>query len=135
MFLHFIESDEYKYAFLEIAHLAAKADGFVSRNEEGALRSFMAEMNMEDAGIEFSANRSLEQILGGIDDPRVKQIYFLEILMLAFSDGNFNDDEKQIVKDMKRLIGVTDEAYAACKNWVERLDKLKVEGLKLILEP
>lgn len=135
MFLHFLETDTYKTAFLELAYIAAKADGFVTRNEEGALRSFMAEMSMSEEDLAFGSRRSVEEILNGIDDSRVKRIYFLEILMLVYSDGNFNDDEKEIVTDMKRLIGVSDDAYAAYKHWVERLGKLKVEGLQLILEP
>jgi DnaJ-domain-containing protein 1 len=56
-------------------------------------------------------------------------------LLLIFADGDYNDDEKQVTRDMKRLFGYSDETYETFKNWVIRMDQLKIEGVKLILNP
>lgn len=133
MFLHFLQETEHKLAFLELAHLVANADGFVNRKEQGYIRSYMDEMDISREGVDFPAPRELADIIGGIKDEQVKNIFFAEILLLIFADGDYNDDEKQLVQDMKQLLGFTDETYEAFKSWVVRMDKLRIEGMKLIL--
>ncbi|WP_424765593.1 TerB family tellurite resistance protein [Paenibacillus sp. sgz302251] len=135
MFLHFLQTKEHKEAFLELAHLVANADGFVNRKERGYLRSIMDEMELQQSGYAFSSERELKDIVGGIQDDAIKNIFFIEILLLIFADGDYNDDEKQIVMDIKRLFGYTDDIYEAFKGWVIRMDKLKIEGTNLILDP
>ncbi|UVI27934.1 TerB family tellurite resistance protein [Paenibacillus spongiae] len=134
MFLHFLQAKEDKEAFLELAHVVAKADGFVSNKEQGYLRSFMAEMNLRESDyIGFSKARDLPEIIADLKVEQVKNIFFVEILLLIFADGDYNEEEKQIVMDLKRLFGLSDETYEAFKDWVIRMDKLKIEGVKLIM--
>ncbi|WP_028610806.1 hypothetical protein [Paenibacillus harenae] len=134
MFLHFLQSKEHKLAFLELAHVVARADGFVNRKEEQYLKSFMDEMGMTQSEIALSADRQLSDIIGGLKDEQVKNIFFAEILLLIFADGDYNDEEKQIARELKRQFGFSDEAYESFKDWVIRMDTLKIEGLKLILD-
>lgn len=131
MFLHLLDSQDHKRAFLEIAHLAAAADGYVNHNENKFLRTYLAEMNIQKA--HFNADRKLPDILAGIEDTRVKYLIFMEILLLVYSDGDFNDDERLIVTEMRQIIGISDDFYASLKDWVIRVGDLRVEGLKLIL--
>lgn len=135
MFLRFLHSLEHKEAFLELAHLAANADGYVSRSERGSLRSYMDEMNMLGAVPLFPKRRELAEIIGDLKDEQVKNIFFVEILMLIFSDGDYNDEEKQIVNRMAELFGFSDETCEKFKEWVVRMDRLKIEGVGLILDP
>ncbi|WP_409340722.1 TerB family tellurite resistance protein [Paenibacillus sp. MBLB4367] len=135
MFLHFLQTKEHKEAFLELAHLVAEADGFVNRKERGYLQTYMDEMNMQQPEREFAPERRLADIVGGLKDEQVKNIFFAEILLLIFADGDYNDEEKQIIKDIKQLFGFSDETYEAFKSWVVRMDQLKIEGIKLILDP
>lgn len=135
MFLHFLQSKEHKLAFIELAHIVAGADGFVSGNEMRFLRSLMNEMGLEDGDNLISSRRELSDIIGGIQDEQVKNIFMMEVLLLVFSDGDYSDDEKQVVMDMKRLFGFSDETYEVLKNWVIRYDQIKVEGVKLMLNP
>ncbi|MBW7477573.1 TerB family tellurite resistance protein [Paenibacillus oenotherae] len=135
MFLHFLQKKEHKEAFLEIAHLVAKADGFVHRKEQGYLRAYRDEMKMPESDYEFTGERELADIIGDLKEDQVKNIFFAEILLLTFADGDYNDAEKQITQEMKRLFGFTDETYGVFKDWVIRMDKLKIEGMRLILDP
>lgn len=135
MFLHFLQTKEHKEAFLELAYVVAKADGFVNRKESGYLRSYMDEMDMQQSDYTFTSERELSAIIGGIKDEQVKNIFFAEILLLIFADGDYNDEEKQIARDLKRIFGFTDSTYESLKNWVIRMDQLKIEGIKLILDP
>lgn len=135
MFLHFLQTKEQKEAFLELAHLAANADGFIHKKEQGFLQSYMQEMDMQQTVISFSSEKQLADILGNINDDHVKKIFFAEILLLIFADGDYNDDEKELTKDMKELLNLDEETCESIKNWVIRMDQLKIEGLKLILNP
>ncbi|OMF38419.1 hypothetical protein BK133_02545 [Paenibacillus sp. FSL H8-0548] len=133
MFLHFLQSKEHKVAFLELAYLVANADGFVHKKERGYLQSYMEEMEIQQTETSFSSEKHLSDIIGNLKDEHVKHIFFAEILLLIFVDGDYNDDEKKIAMEMKQQFGFSDETYEAFKDWVIRMDQLKIEGLKLIL--
>ncbi|MFD0959618.1 TerB family tellurite resistance protein [Paenibacillus chungangensis] len=133
MFLHFLEQQAHQQAFLEIAHLAAKADGNVNWKERGKLRSYIEEMGLLDEDINLSNTRSLVEVLSVVQDKRVQKIMLIEILMLLYTDGDYNDEEKEIVTEMKELFGFSDETFESMRAWVIAMDKLKVEGIKLIL--
>lgn len=133
MFLHFLQSKEHKLAFLELAHLVANADGYVHKKEQGYLQSYMNEMEINPSEVTFSSEKQLSDIVAGLNDDHLKNIFFAEILLLIFADGDYNDDEKKLTKDMKQQFGLSDETYETIKNWVIRMDQLKIEGLKLIL--
>lgn len=135
MFLHFLHQKEHKEAFLELAHLVAKADGFLHRKEKGYLRSYWDELELSEADYQFDTVRSLSDIIGDLKDEQVKNIFMVEILLLTFADGDYNDAEKQVTREMKELFGFSDETYETYKNWVIRMDKLKIEGIRLILDP
>lgn len=129
MFLHFLQQKEHKEAFLELANIVANADGFVNLKERGGLRMIAAELGLPAA----ATSRSLADILGCVQDEHVRHIFLVEMLLLCFADGDYNDDEKELIMEMKRLFGISEEKYEAIKEWVIRMDKLKIEGVKLIL--
>ncbi|MDQ0057911.1 tellurite resistance TerB family protein [Paenibacillus harenae] len=135
MFLHFLQTQEHKEAFLELAHVVANADGFVNRREKEYLRTYLSEMDMQPYKLQTIKARPLADIIGDLKDEPTKNIFFAEILLLIFADGDYNDEEKQIVRDMQKLFGFSDETYEVFKDWVIRVDQLKVEGMKLILNP
>jgi tellurite resistance protein len=107
----------------------------VNKKERGFLQAYKDEMDIGQMDISFSSEKQLSDIIGDLKDEHVKNIFFAEILLLIFADGDYNDDEKQVTRDMKRLFGYSDETYETFKNWVIRMDQLKIEGVKLILNP
>ncbi|QYR19180.1 TerB family tellurite resistance protein [Paenibacillus sp. sptzw28] len=135
MFLHFLQSKEHKLKFLKLANFVASTDGFVNWKERGYIRSFVNEMDLQETDMLYSPKSDLSEIIGDLKDQQVKNIFFAEILLLIFVDGDYNDDEKQIVKDIKQLFGFSDATYETFRNWVIRMDKLKIEGMSLILDP
>lgn len=131
MFLHFLQQREHKEAFLELANIVANADGFVNLKEKGGLRMIAAELDLPVAA---ATSRTIADLLGCVQDERVQHIFIVEILLLCYADGDFNDDEKAVIMEMKRRFDISDEKYEAFKQWVIHLDKLKIEGVKLILD-
>ncbi|MGO4542788.1 TerB family tellurite resistance protein, partial [Paenibacillus sp. 2TAB19] len=100
-----MQTKEHKEAFLELAHVVANADGFVNRREKEYLRTYLGEMDMQPNKLQSIKARPLADIIGGLNDEPIKNIFFAEILLLIFADGDYNDEEKQIVRDMQQLFG------------------------------
>lgn len=133
MFLQFIEEREHKEAFLELAHRIAKSDGFVHRNEMNYIRSWMLELGLEDWEPSADSALATADLIGNLPSEQLKRIFLIETLLLIFADGAYNDEEKRIAADMQRLFGYDDETFAKFSEWVERMSKLKIDGMKLIL--
>ena len=133
MFLHFITEREHKEAFLELAHRIASSDGFVNRNEWNYIQGWKHELGLD--GWEPSADASLStaDLVGNLKDDRLKHIFLAETLLLIFADGNYNDEEKRIAGEMQLLFGYDDGTFGKFRSWVEKMNALKVEGMKLIL--
>ncbi|MDF2834771.1 MAG: hypothetical protein K0Q63_411 [Paenibacillus sp.] len=133
MFLQFIEEREHKEAFLELAHRIAKSDGFVNRNELAYLKGWMLELGLEDWQPSADGGLTTADLIGNLRDERLKRIFLAEMLLLIYADGNFNDDEKAISDEMQRLFGCDADSFDKFRSWVEGMNKLKVEGMKLVL--
>ncbi|MBB3110249.1 tellurite resistance protein [Paenibacillus phyllosphaerae] len=133
MFLHFLQEKAHKLAFLELAHLIANADGFVNRKEQLSLKTYMGEMDLPDTFFAVGQPREIGAIIGELQDEQVKHIIFLEILLLIFADGDYNENERSMLSELKHHFGVSEETYDVFKDWVIRMDQLKIEGMKLIL--
>ena len=135
LFLHLLQSPEHKIAFLQLAHIVAKADGFVARNERGYLRAFMEEMEIYELEAPLEEDLPLEALAERVRDEQARNIFIAEILLLVFADGRYDEKERRIVADLKRAFGYSEAGYEAIKDWVIRMDRLRTEGVKLILDP
>lgn len=136
MYLHLLHNPEHKLAFLRLAQMIAGADGFVARNERSYLRSFADELGVTDTS-SWSADEGadLETLLGGIKDEQVKNVFVAELMLLVFADGSFSEHEVKILDNVKRIFGYSDETFERFKDWAIRMDRLRTEGVKLILDP
>jgi len=132
LFLHFLQGREQREIFMELAHAVANADGFVSGNEKRYLQSVGFELGLEDLRI-VKPTRELKEVLSEITDRQVQQLFFLEILLLAYADGDYCDEEKQIVMDMKEAFGISEETYEEFREWAISYDRLRAQGMQLIL--
>lgn len=135
MYLHLLQYPEHKIAFMRLARLLAGADGFVARNERSYLRAFMDELGMaektETAAVEPV---EIETWLKGVQDDLVKRVFLAELMLLVLADGNMGGKEQRILEDVKRVFGCPDEVYERFMDWAKRMDALRTEGVKLILD-
>ncbi|MFC5468231.1 TerB family tellurite resistance protein [Cohnella suwonensis] len=134
MFLHFLVDPAHKKAFLELASRVAASDGFVNLNEKNYILGWKQELGM---GVwepdSESADTPLAELLRGVKEEAVKNVFLAEIVLLTYADGNFDEEEQRIVCEMKQSFGYSDEAFEAFKDWAIRYGQLKVEGMNLIL--
>lgn len=133
MFLHFIEEHAHKEVFMELANRISKSDGFVNRNEQNMIQSWMHELGITEWVPGAGAELSTAELVGNLKDERLKRIFLAEMLLLMLADGNYFDEEKQIADEVRQLFGLDEATYDQFKSWAEQMNKLKVEGMKLIL--
>ena len=88
-------------------------------------------MELDHIGFEFK-NEILSEIMQHFTDEQTKNIVFVEILALIFADGNYAEEEKMIIKEIKEEFGFSPDKYERYKNWVQRFNELYSEGAKLV---
>ena len=100
MFLNSLNPKE-KENFMKLAVAVIKTDGFVEESEKQILSAYANEMQMPVCNLdeqidadniikEFAMNSTLQ----------TKRIIFLELLALAFADGNYAAEEKALVQQL-----------------------------------
>lgn len=136
MYLHLLQKPEHKIAFMKLARHLAGADGFVARNERSYLHAFMDELGLlEEPETSCDAPADIESWLRGIQDEPVKRVFLAELMLLVLADGNMGEHERRIIGEVKRVFGFSDEVFERFLDWANRMDRLRTEGVKLILDP
>ncbi len=113
MFLNSLSSEE-KIVFKNLAIAMIKADGIVEESETQILAAYANEMQIPMDGLEADGNvdDSIKE-LAQSSTPQAKRIIFLELLALAFSDGNYAPEEKELIKKLA-------EAFQLDQAFIER---------------
>jgi DnaJ-domain-containing protein 1 len=136
LYLHLLQKPEHKIAFMRLARLLAGADGFVARNERSYLHAFMDELGMsEETEPAVGGAADIETWLKGIRDDQVKHVFLAELMLLVLADGSMGEHEQRILEEVKRAFGCSDEVFERFKDWAYRMDHLRTEGVRLILDP
>lgn len=118
MFLNSLNPVE-KDNFMKLAVAIIKADGIVEESEKQILSAYANEMqipvcNLEEQGDtdkvikEFAMNSTIQ----------TKRIVFLELLALAFADGNYAAEEKALVQELA-------DAFDFDKSFIEQAVNLE----------
>jgi tellurite resistance protein len=132
MYLLQLETEERKL-FLELAHLIANSDGIIVEQEEEMLERYRDEMNLSHKEYEIQ-NLSLDNILAELKDHSLenKRMILLEVLAIAFSDGVYDEEQKQIIKKLKQSFNISVEEYETFKNLLQKVNKIYEEINTLI---
>lgn len=121
MFLAELQPEE-KEAFLELASLIASIDGKLSIYESSIIEKYQKEMRLENYAIKGLV---LEDILKRFKSERSKNIVLTEILQLIFSDGVFQEQERESVRLIKTYFGFDPNEYGSFKEWIMKIKELE----------
>ncbi|MCQ6279635.1 hypothetical protein [Bacillus sp. EB600] len=121
MFLAELQPEE-KVAFLELASLIASIDGKLSIYESFIIEKYQKEMRLENYAIK---GLDLEDILKRFKSERTKNIVLTEILQLIFSDGVFQEQERESVRLIKTYFGFDPKEYGSFKEWIMKIKELE----------
>ena len=100
MFLNSLNPTE-KDNFMKLAVAVIKADGVVEESEKQILSAYANEMQIPVCNFDEQVdNDSIIKKIAMDSTPQTKRIVFLELLALAFADGNYAAEEKALVQQL-----------------------------------
>jgi len=131
MFLNLL-TDRQKQSFLALATKVVMADGEVVPKENVTLDVRVAEMG-------GAVKAPPDEIFGEpnfaiFDTPQSQTIIILELMVIAYSDDEYHEDERPIINRLIEEYGFTPEQIARFEDWAKRQSPLSVEGWGFITE-
>lgn len=100
MFLNSLNSTE-KDNFMKLAVAVIKADGVVEESEKQILSAYANEMQIPVCNLDEQYDTdSIIKVFAMTSTLQTKRIIFLELLALAFADGNYAAEEKALVQQL-----------------------------------
>lgn len=134
MFLNSLNPTE-KDNFIKLAVAIIKADGVVEESEKQILSAYAKEMQIPVCSLEEQGDTvKIIKEFAETSTYQTKKIIFLELLALAFADGNYAVEEKTLVQQLanafkfdqtfiEQAINLEDAyvaAYISLVNFVEK---------------
>ena len=112
MFLSQLSYQE-KKMFLDLSVHVAKANDVFAAEEKAMISAYCTEMQLP--AIELYETEPMETITAyfALADEHVKKIVMIEVLGLAYSDGDFDNKEIDFVKKFASEIGITEDVFDA----------------------
>ena len=100
MFLNSLNPTE-KDNFMKLAVAVIKADGIVEESEKQILSAYANEMLIPICNLDeqFDVDSIIKEF-AMTSTPQTKRIIFLELLALAFADGNYATEEKALLQQL-----------------------------------
>ena len=100
MFLNSLNSTE-KDNFMKLAVAVIKADGVVEESEKQILSAYANEMQIPVCNLDEQYDTdSIIKEFAMTSTLQTKRIIFLELLALAFADGNYAAEEKALLQQL-----------------------------------
>lgn len=120
---------------MKLAVAVIKADGVVEESEKQILSAYANEMQIPVCDLDEQSDAdNIIKVFAINSTLQIKRIVFLELLALAFADGNYAAEEKALVQQLanafefdrafiEQAINLTDAyvaAYMSLVNFVEK---------------
>jgi uncharacterized tellurite resistance protein B-like protein len=121
-------TEEQKNAFHNIAMDLIYSDEILDTNEAKLMTKLDSEMGLSKK--ETSKNKDQEKLLSAFETKKSKAIVILELLMLAYSDDDFNIDESNYIQNIANSLGVSSIDFTEMKWWARKKTDLDKEVLK-----
>lgn len=111
MYLNLLKEKE-KKLFIGIAHNLAVSDGDYSDKENIVINSYCQEMHIlfDEKNVVKSVVDIAREIAENSSD-KVKKIFIFELIGLAMIDGNYDENERTLIKQMEDIFHI-DTGYA-----------------------
>lgn len=102
-------SEKEKNAFISLSIHASNSDGVFANEEKVMIREYCKEMGIPFFNAENAIPMDEVVAVFAESELQIKKIVLLETLGLLYSDGEFDDGEKEFISKYAKEIGLTDE--------------------------
>ena len=117
-------SGQQKISFHNIAMDLIYSDEILDINEAHLMAKLEREMGLANKNI--PKNKDLQ----AFDTRKSKAIVILELLMIAYSDEDFNVDESNYIKKIADFLEINSMDFTEMKWWAKKKSELDKEALK-----
>ncbi|SDW42262.1 hypothetical protein SAMN05421781_1363 [Marinococcus luteus] len=130
MFLNVLTQNE-KETFLLLAHQIAKSNGILDEKEQKMLEEYRNEMDITTK-VQLEDTQDVKNLIKNFESDKSKRIAFLEGLAVAFADGIYHEEQKQLIEELKNDFNITEEDYQNFKSWIVKSNYMYEQAEKLI---
>lgn len=121
-----------KEAFMTLAHALIVSDNVLSEEEHSMMRQYKQEMNLP-----FSYDESVGDVEDAIatfmqESSRVKKKIVFELVALAYTDGNYVEQERMLIDKIRTSLGLEDDFSVKCEPYISDLTKIYGKILEFV---
>lgn len=123
-------TDEEKYSFMVIVHKIIAADGVEDSTEKDLLESFVSELGIHMDN-EIKNIQNPVALLAKSSNVKKRSMY-IELLSLAFIDGNYDSKEENELMMIQQSFGLPDDFVNDAKIWLAKYMDCVEGGFQLV---
>lgn len=129
MFLHAMTRDE-RLAFIGLAKTIIEADGVTHEAEVNLLSAIALEAGTR---AETVPRRAIDTTLRDVfSTKRSQRAVMLELLGIAYSDGELHERESLLINEIARQFRLTEDDVLWMENWVSRQIQLAADAERFL---
>ena len=113
MYLSILKENE-KELFLELVYALSSVDGDVANEEKIMIQSYCDELGIVASPSNIS-KLDVVNTLAENSDIQSKKIIIFELIGLAMTDNNYNEEEKEFVLEAVSKFGLTSDFIDSCE--------------------
>lgn len=132
MYLNYLKENE-KIAFLKLAHIVANSDNEICENEKIIIGSYCNEMGINDTSFNLE-DVSISILANEFSSVSSKKITILELMSVINANGEFKNNEKEIINKLLEKFNLEDKFLENVELWSKSLMTLIEQGTSLVLE-
>ncbi len=130
-------SEKVKKAFLELAYLVAVSDNDYSDEERLVMEAYKKELqieyDMDNSDINIDPDVVVQVLCADANEAEKKIIVF-EIVGLAMTDDQFDDEERKMIKQMNAAFQLDDDYPSECEALINKYVELQSQIDALVIE-
>lgn len=120
-----------KFAFLNLAHHIANADGELDREERDIIEKYCSEMGVDNINYN-EENFNLKETLDKIKTPKSQKIVLLVLMILVHSDNKYHRFEQNVINDMANHFQISKNQLEIYSEWGKMASGLYRQGNLLV---
>lgn len=129
-------SENVKKAFLELAYMVAVSDNDYSDEEKLVMEAYKIELQIEYDLQKLGSNIDPDmvvQVLCADASIAEKKIIVFEIIGLAMTDNQYDDEERKMIKQMNAAFKLDDDYPAKCEAMINKYVELQSQIDTLVI--
>jgi uncharacterized tellurite resistance protein B-like protein len=125
-------SQPQKKAFLRALARVASTDGILASEEEKYISMIAEQLNIDLAQVlEGTEWMTLREILAPVQDMVHRRSLLMELVRLAYCDGQFSAEESKLIGEMAEILGINGPTLLAIDSWARQDNEVQLLGLDI----